>query len=154
MTSQLEMLASVGIVTLVGFCLGLLWDALCFVGGLFPARGAVRAFLGGLSEILYILFGDIVFILSLYYLNRGKFRLLFLLALFSGLIIYRLTLSRAVRSVGHRVQRVILAIFAPVFGAGAKVLAKICGLWYNCVCGVKNKIMRRTPSKKIQGYEK
>lgn len=80
----------------LGACSGVIYDILRFAVSKIPREKWSARVLSVICDILFMIDATVVFIVSLYYLNSGVFRLIFLLSFALGFVAYKLTLSRAI----------------------------------------------------------
>lgn len=111
-TLPTDMINNCGIAILCGIAIGIINDIIHSFTELtlyFPKK--VRLLREILHDILLLCCYCTTFVLLLYYCNNGEFRIIFLIALLSGVYVYRLTLRKIVLKMLSVIELVINRLF-------------------------------------------
>ncbi len=157
MYDPILILKSVPIFFALGACSGVIYDSLRFAVNIIPTKKCIAGVLSVIFDVLFMIDSTVVFIISLYYLNSGVFRLIFLLSFVGGFATYKLTLSHLTVKIFSLFVKIILkcikCFYRPIrflfrilvagarkiFGMLAFSVEKIKARLYNKEKQVKNK---------------
>lgn len=89
-------LRAILIISAVGASSGVIYDIFRLAVDMISERGRISKILSVIFDIAFMMICGIALILSLYYLNSGEFRLVFVISFLFGYAVYKITISRAV----------------------------------------------------------
>ena len=139
-TQPIETLNNIVTLIIIGACVGLIFDILCF--SYIPTNDKTKKVTTFISDIVRWLIFAISFILALYYLNNGSFRFMFLFAELTGLVAYNYIFSKTINKCLHllvypirKIVAIIVRILKKTVDFFAITIAKSKKKLYNKIKG-------------------